>query len=394
MPDPASPPSPTAAVRTSGWRPVDAIDVQGAPDLTDVLVRLLSLTGREDRLTQGFHTYPAGLHPDAARGLLELCGGDTLFDPFCGAGTTLVEAMALGRQAWGLDLSPVARLVARARTRLPGPEGITRLRSQGRRIAAQAQDWRHPPHDARTRAVLGWYEPHVAAELAGLRDGLLQAPEDTRELLWACFSSILVKVSLRASDTRAERVPQHREPGTTAVLFHKKVRELGRRLEALAAAVPPGTPPAKVRLGDARVDGPEAPVHTIVTSPPYPAVYDYLPMQSLRAAWMNLDDTEGLRAEVGARRNFRADRATALRRWQEDLGAWTSRAHHALLPGGRLAVVIGDGLSASRPVDALGTLLHATASAGFTPIARASGDRRDLGSSVARREHILLLERR
>lgn len=384
----------TDTLRTSGWRPVEHLDLQGAPDLTEPLAGLLALTGREDRLTHGFHTYPAGLHPDAARGLLQICGGDSVFDPFCGGGTVLVEAMALGRSAWGLDLSPVATLVARARTRLPGPEAITRLRSQGRRIAALAQDWQHPPRDARTRAVLGWYEPHVAAELAGLRDGIAQAPDDVKGLLWACFSSILVKVSLRASDTRAERVPQHREPGTTAILFHKKVRELGRRLEALAAAVPPGTPQARVREGSALRELPEGPVDAIVTSPPYPAVYDYAPMQSLRTAWMDLDDHEALRGELGTRRSFRADRAEGMRRWQEDMARWASRAAAALRPGARMAVVIGDGLSASRPVDALGCLAHATSGAGFVPLARASGDRRDLGSEQSRREHILLLERR
>ena len=380
--------------RTAGWRPVERVELQGSPQLTEPLAQLLSLTGREDRLTHGFHTYPAGLHPDAARGLLTLCGGDSVFDPFCGGGTVLIEAMAMGRKAWGLDLSQVAVLVALARTRLPGLELISRLRSQGRRIAELAKDWQHPPRDQRTRAVILWYEDHVAAELAGLRDGIQRAPPEVQDLLWCCFSSILVKVSQRASDTRAERAPQHREPGTTSILFHKKVRELGRRLEALATAVPPGTPEPKVRLGDARADHPKDPVDCIITSPPYPAVYDYVPMQTLRSAWMDLDDGPGLRGELGSRRSFRVDRQSGLRQWQADLGDWTRSAFRALRPGGRLAVVLGDGVSASRPVDALGTLMAASAAAGFQPLARASGDRSDYGASTTRREHLVLLERK
>ena len=56
-----------------------------------------------DRVTHGFHTYPAGLNPDAARDLLALFPGDSLHDPFCGGGTVLVETIfalpGLGRRS-------------------------------------------------------------------------------------------------------------------------------------------------------------------------------------------------------------------------------------------------------------------------------------------------------
>ena len=83
-------------VRTPGWRPVEKLEMQGAPDLAVPLAEALAVTGREDRLTHGFHTYPAALHPDAAKQLLELVGGRSVWDPFCGGGTVVVEAMTLG----------------------------------------------------------------------------------------------------------------------------------------------------------------------------------------------------------------------------------------------------------------------------------------------------------
>ena len=36
----------TDTLRTSGWRPVEHLDLQGAPDLTEPLAGLLALTGR------------------------------------------------------------------------------------------------------------------------------------------------------------------------------------------------------------------------------------------------------------------------------------------------------------------------------------------------------------
>lgn len=384
------PPEPKVA----GWREVDRVELQGEPAMVKRLREILELTGRVDRHTHGFHTYPASFHPDAARALLEIVGGDSVFDPFCGGGTVLVEALALGRAAVGCDASPVATLIARTRTLVWDLERISRMRAWGRRIAEMGREWTELPHDLTARKVRDWYEAHVARELEGMRHGIGQAPEEVRLPLWCAFSSILIKVSLRASDTSQRKVMIHREPGTTAILFHKKVRELGRRLEDLAAAVPPGTPAAEIFAGDARSLKPSAPIDAIVTSPPYPAVYDYVPLQALRVAWLNLDDEQARAVEIGPRRAFRADRTAAMQRWRRDLGLWTRAAADALRPGGRMAVVIGDGTALDTPIDSLATLIEEGRKAGFAPLARASGDRMDLGAKAPRREHVVLLERR
>ena len=71
-----------------------------------------------ESLTHPFHSYPARLHPATARILVEYLAvrDRPVVDPFCGSGTVLVEARALGARALGTDLSPLAVLVARAKT--------------------------------------------------------------------------------------------------------------------------------------------------------------------------------------------------------------------------------------------------------------------------------------
>ena len=65
--------------RVAGWRKVERVELQGEPALVDRLREVLETTGREDRLTHGFHTYPAGLHPDAARTLWHRVGDVAAF---------------------------------------------------------------------------------------------------------------------------------------------------------------------------------------------------------------------------------------------------------------------------------------------------------------------------
>ena len=68
--------------------------------------------------THCFHSYPAMMIPQVARRIIEIYGKNAtlLFDPYCGTGTSLVEANLKGINAIGTDLNPLARLIAQAKT--------------------------------------------------------------------------------------------------------------------------------------------------------------------------------------------------------------------------------------------------------------------------------------
>ncbi|MGB9639512.1 MAG: DNA methyltransferase [Anaerolineales bacterium] len=69
-------------------------------------------------LTHCFHSYPAMMIPQVAERLIQKYGqnANLLFDPYCGTGTSLVEANVQNVNAIGTDLNPLARLIARAKT--------------------------------------------------------------------------------------------------------------------------------------------------------------------------------------------------------------------------------------------------------------------------------------
>ena len=78
--------------------------------------------------THGIHTYPAMFIPQVGRRLLETYSkeGDTICDIFCGSGTALVESRLLGRNAYGIDLNPLAIFLAHAKTTPISPQKLTK----------------------------------------------------------------------------------------------------------------------------------------------------------------------------------------------------------------------------------------------------------------------------
>lgn len=377
--------------RTTKGKPSYEIVLRGEEALASKLATALAYDERSPRYTHGFHTYPAGLHPDAARDLIAAFPGESLLDPFCGGGTVLIEARAAGRTAFGRDLSSVAMRVSRARTETPTDDQLTAMRSTARRLAAEARTSRDLPPPEILDAASDWYAKHVLQELWGLLRGI-QAVEDLllRRQLEAIFSSILVKVSWRRSDTSAKRVKHDRPAGTTAILFHKKARELARLQTELRDVVPPGTPSVDLAIQDAREVRLEHPVDLVLTSPPYPAVYDYLPLQHLRRIWLGEGQGEEPGREIGARRHWRKSSRSARSRWAEDTERWTRACARCLKPGGHLVVVVGDGLTPAGPVDTLGGSVSAAKAAGLDKLARASLLRPDHARESARWEHVLV----
>jgi hypothetical protein len=69
-------------------------------------------------LTHNFYRYPARFSPVFVRSVIEAYTepGDWVIDPFAGGGTTLVESLALGRNALGIDISSLAAFVSEAKT--------------------------------------------------------------------------------------------------------------------------------------------------------------------------------------------------------------------------------------------------------------------------------------
>lgn len=395
--------------------------LSGDPDLARALAAALDVKAAgadaaepERAHVHGFHTYPARMHPETAARLVELTTppGGRVLDPFCGSGTVLVEALALGRRARGSDLNPLAVMLARSKTRPREERELEALvrhaariseAGQARRKAKAGATVRYPPEDA------ALFEPHVLLELDSLRAGVfgpeLDREPELREDLALVLSSILVKVSKKRADTSRVTEARRTRAGFTLDLFAKKAAEYAERLrafQALRGRGPGGAPlGCKVVVSDARALSlpPDGRADAIVTSPPYAGTYDYLSHHDLRLRWLELDARGLERVELGARRDYaRLEPRAARERHATETRELVEACARLTRPGGKIALVVADSGLRGTSLQA-DVVLRAVLPRGVRFVAQASQDRPHFHKPTERAfadrpraEHAILLE--
>jgi hypothetical protein len=380
-----------------------AVTSTGDAEAARVLAAIVQAgSGDGGTLTHGFHTYPARMHPGLARAAIAMLSatGARVLDPFCGSGTVLVEAMVLGRAATGVDLSPLALRIAEVHCALRGDVARARFAAALEHVAqvslerVRARVPARAPLSARERS---FYEPHVLIELAGLREEIARVQSEAdRRALEVVFSSLLVKFSRQRADTSEEHAGKRIRKGLASEFFARKGHELVQRWAALSAAVPPGTPPAKLQLGDAR----ELPsllgrgaFELVLTSPPYGGTYDYHAHHARRYGWLGIDARAFESGEIGARRRLSAPGDGAVQRWDAELAACLRAIAKVGAPDARIALWIGDAQVGGVRVDAAQQLARLSSRAGLRVIASAAQTRADFTGRAARREHLILLSK-
>ena len=377
-----------------------------------------------ESLTHPFHSYPARLHPATARLLVELVTAGAphdapIVDPFCGSGTALVEARAAGVRGIGVDLNPLAVLVARAKTwtapvrrrkdlHQVGHEITGHVLAAGkaaRRSGAEPAPLRKPvgfDPNARNRRLASWFAPHVRRELEQIAfhlDNLRAGDPELAGILTACLSAILYKVSSRSSDTDGSWVDRNVPRGAAARNFAQRVELLTSGLHDMSRRA--GAPP-EVFEHDARGLREVVPPGTaggVIASPPYAGTYDYAEHQRLRFDFLALRHRELDAGEIGSRRSFAND-PDAAEVWRGALADALDAIALVLTPGRAAAIVIGDSFAQNRALYALDDLrgaltdeLHLEAWASQQRPMLGGREQRAFGDRP-KAEHIVLLRRR
>lgn len=338
--------------------------------------------------THGIHPYPAKYIPQIPASLIQELSdpGERIGDIFCGSGTTLVEALSLGRHAVGVDANPLACLISEAKTvRLTAEdrqslEGIvTRAKALASEISvttsglfAGREGFVSNAPRPESEALTFWFEPFVIEELAQALSWCDALPTETaNKVARVSLSAIIVAVSKQDSDTRYVRRDKNIPPGETLRRF---ARSLANTIEAISEFNRALTPELCCDIHHANLlTKPDiGTVDLVVCSPPYPNAYSYHLYHMTRMLWLGMDQPKFKREEIGSHRKYssRSQNGATAETFRSEMDVifdWL-RAH--LRENRYACLVVGNSTIRGETVDNAQLLADVAKGRGFREVAR------------------------
>lgn len=227
--------------------------------------------------THGYHVYPAMMIPQVARRLIRLYGQPRglLLDPFCGSGTSLVEARLAGMNAIGIDLNPFAALLARVKTT---DYDLEKAAAEAKRLRHKVEELAKSDCSVPTPQFFNidyWFKSEVQSDLAVLRYAIehFVVPELKDFFLVAFAATVRECSNTRRREYKLYRLSDAQLSQYNPQVFSTFWEKVGRNLKGLSEFLADRHPDACVQVfeGDARLSLPiqDAIIDLIVTSPPY-----------------------------------------------------------------------------------------------------------------------------
>lgn len=232
-------------------------------------------------LTHCFHPYPAMMIPQIAGRLIDLYGENTrvLLDPYCGTGTSLVEANLRGINAKGSDLNPLARLISSAKTcRVPTTKAASYIQKMRNNLLLGGFGLLPAADTPKFGNIDFWFEKDVQKKLAVVKFYIDQVDEKTvRNFLLVAFSETVRECSYtRNGEFKLYRMPeQKRQTFSPDVfgIFSAKMERNYAGLQAFANATKNGVCTDVFDFNSVdKIPATAVPLESVdivITSPPY-----------------------------------------------------------------------------------------------------------------------------
>lgn len=234
-------------------------------------IRFPAYDFREQRGALGrnaIHDYPAMLHTNLVGSLIEefACPGDDICDPFCGSGTTVVQALLHGYRVYGTDINPLALLIAKVRSsNVDITRSLEHLDHLKERFAELS------PDVPQIKNISYWYKEKVIRDLGRIRKLIMGiSTSEIRELFLVAFSS----TARASSNSKNSEFKRCRIPGDRLVAHNPNVLSIFegtvRRYLKILKDNPLQSKMYHLRLADTRKPLPmSSKIGLVITSPPY-----------------------------------------------------------------------------------------------------------------------------
>ena len=254
----------------------------------------------------GIHEYKGKFNPQIVRAIMNICGIDDkslILDPFCGSGTSLLEAQLQGYEAYGIDVNPMAVFIANTKTNILFHQKEIASFDIDFFISNVQQHSNTTSYceDARTEYLRRWFREDIFYFIESWREEANNIANSTiRELLLLSMSNVLRDYSEQEpSDLRVRRrnSPYPEEPIAEAV------RKCFMRCQSRISQFPIDRQNTsykhahiinKSSSSDILGDFPR--FDLAVTSPPYATALPYIDTQRLSIVWLGLDTPNNIKA--------------------------------------------------------------------------------------------------
>lgn len=267
-------------------------------------------------LTHGIHPYPAKYIPELPREIIKECtkARNTVLDPFCGSGTTLLEASLLGRKSVGIDSNPIAVLAAKAKTTSLSEDELNKIPVIINELSELEYSAVHQGWVPSVKNLEHWFQTNMILELSWLKEYILLNSEgNLRDFLLCIFSSIIVTVSNQESNTRYAAIDKGLMDGYAIAVFVKKLHTMYPRIKAVSECQNVIRNRPCLICGDTGGVGaaqiPDNSIDIIITSPPYANTYDYYLYHKWRMVWLGYDVKTVQENEIGSRHEHSSKKA-------------------------------------------------------------------------------------
>lgn len=328
------------------------------------------LNCRQDAIST-LHPYPARFIEELPKQLIESlgCPPQTLvLDPFCGSGTTLVEAQRAGIESVGVDLNPIACLISRVKVHELHPGFL----DAARRVVRGAGE-RYAHHYVSIPDIPNldhWFQTDIQKALSAI---LLEIPESgapprLQEALRFCLSSMIVRVSNQESDTRYAAVEKRVSAQDVFRLFDSACKKLALAKQETSFPVA-----SRVIEGDILTVPPEEigrRVGLVITSPPYPNAYEYWLYHKYRMWWLGYDPISVRSSEIGARPHYQKKNGQTEQDFEAQMSRVFSFFDRVAVEGAHICIVIGRSIIKGREIDNALLITGVARRHGYTPVAK------------------------
>jgi DNA modification methylase len=258
-----------------------------------------------DRSFHDWYRFVLSFPPHLVRDYFRDFGIDNknvVLDPFCGTGTTVVEAKKAGITSYGLEANPMAALASRVKSDWSGnPDSIidTALQcaDRSRREMARARKLRALPEEGAKLLLTNCICPIPLHKSIILREQIASAPSDTRPYLELALAKTLVSSASNLHFGPEVGVRGRKGDVDVVEAWMVNVRAMAIDLISIKHGERAQSTIIEADSRSATQAIPVRSVDFVFTSPPYPNEKDYSRATRLESVLLGFySDKEGLRS--------------------------------------------------------------------------------------------------